>query len=415
MPLFRIESEEARGRAWLGRIILVRPVSFALLTATALGIALALAAFFVLGEYTRKARVTGIVSPASGVVRVIAPQSGVVEAVQISEGASVFKDAPMMRLADGRVGGSTQDVGSAITSRLIERRRALAHQRAFTTAAMLTEQSALSQKQSGLPKELAQLDAEIFSHAQRTMLAKEGLQRAYRLERIGFLSAAGLDREKDTALDHESRLEAARRTRLALARELATLGFEIDAARARANAQLASLDVQRAAIDQEGIERELQYRAQIVAPSSGIVATVLVEPGQTVTSGMPLATIIPSNARLEAHLYAPSRSIGFVRAGQEVLLRYLSYPHQKFGSHKAHVLAVSRNPMLPSELGFTPIDGSREPLYRIKVALDAQSITAYGKQEPLQAGMQIEADILLDRRRLIEWIFEPLLSLAGRT
>jgi membrane fusion protein len=28
--------------------------------------------------------------------------------------------------------------------------------------------------------------------------------------------------------------------------------------------------------------------------------------------------------------------------------------------------------------------------------------------------MQIEADILLDRRRLIEWIFEPLLGLAGR-
>ena len=28
--------------------------------------------------------------------------------------------------------------------------------------------------------------------------------------------------------------------------------------------------------------------------------------------------------------------------------------------------------------------------------------------------MQVEADILLDRRRLIEWIFEPLISLSGR-
>jgi membrane fusion protein len=415
MSLFRSESEEARSLAWLGRIVLVRPVSFALLTAMALGIALALAAFFVLGEYTRKARVTGIVSPAAGVVRVIAPQSGVVEAIRISEGASVFKDAPMMRLADGRTGGSTQDVGAAIALQLVERRRALAHQRDFTTAAMLSEQGTLSYRQSGLAKELAQLDEEIFNQAQRTLLAQDGLQRAHRLESIGFLSAAGLDHERDAALDQESRLEAARRTRLALARELATLDFDIEAARARANAQLASLDVQRASIDQEAIERGLQYRVDIVAPSSGIVATVLVEPGQTGTTGTPLATIIPSNARLEAHLFAPSRSIGFVRAGQEVLLRYLSYPHQKFGSHKARVLAVSRNPMLPNELGFTPIDGSREPLYRIKVALDAQSITAYGKQEPLQAGMQIEADILLDRRRLVEWIFEPLLSLAGRT
>ena len=46
--------------------------------------------------------------------------------------------------------------------------------------------------------------------------------------------------------------------------------------------------------------------------------------------------------------------------------------------------------------------------------LPAQAIDAYGKPEPLKAGMQVEADILLDRRRLIEWIFEPLLSLSGR-
>ena len=55
-----------------------------------------------------------------------------------------------------------------------------------------------------------------------------------------------------------------------------------------------------------------------------------------------------------------------------------------------------------------------EPLYRIKAELMEQSIDAYGKREPLQAGMQVEADIRLDRRRLIEWIFEPVLSLAGR-
>jgi membrane fusion protein len=78
------------------------------------------------------------------------------------------------------------------------------------------------------------------------------------------------------------------------------------------------------------------------------------------------------------------------------------------------VVAVSRNPMAPTDLGFTPTDGSREPLYRIKARLDTQAIAAYGRLEPLQPGMQVEADILLDRRRLIEWIFEPLLGLAGR-
>jgi len=32
----------------------------------------------------------------------------------------------------------------------------------------------------------------------------------------------------------------------------------------------------------------------------------------------------------------------------------------------------------------------------------------------LTAGMQLEADILQDTRTLIEWVFEPLVSLRGK-
>jgi membrane fusion protein len=206
-----------------------------------------------------------------------------------------------------------------------------------------------------------------------------------------------------------------KRSRLALEREIRALEHEAEAARARTGAQLAAIDVQTAAVEQELFERELQYRAAILAPAHGVVAAVLVERGQTVAPGTTLATIIPNGGRLEAHLYSPSRAIGFVRAGQEVLLRYVAFPHQKFGSHRARIVAVARSPLSPAELGFVPADGSREPLYRIKVELAAQSIAAYGRQEALQPGMQLEADVQLDRRRLIEWVFEPLISLAGRT
>jgi membrane fusion protein len=261
---------------------------------------------------------------------------------------------------------------------------------------------------------MRQVEAEIAAQVRRTALADQGLERARTLEGIGFLAAAAADREGEAALEQRSRLESLERSRLALARELSAIAFEADAARFRAQAQLAAIDMQRAATDQERLERDLQFHASITAPSAGTVATVLVEPGQMVTAGTPLATLLPADATLEAHLFSPSRSIGFVHAGQDVLLRYLAYPHQKFGSQKARVIAVSRNPLPAAEMGFTPSDGTREPLYRIKVALDAQSISAYGRPEALQPGMQVEADILLDRRRLIEWIFEPLLSLAGR-
>jgi membrane fusion protein len=105
-------------------------------------------------------------------------------------------------------------------------------------------------------------------------------------------------------------------------------------------------------------------------------------------------------------------------------LRYQAFPYQKFGHHVGHVLAVSRTPLHASELAALPLaetsrkgtngGAAAEPKYRITVSLDKQAVQAYGQAQPLAAGMQLEADVLLDRRRLIEWIFEPLLSVTGR-
>lgn len=414
MALFRSESQQARESAWLGRIVLARPLPFTVLTWAAVAIILALAVFFAVSHYTRKARVTGTLAPTEGIVRVIAQQAGRVEALAIREGERITRDAILLRISDARASRSLESVGAAVMQGVHGRRRALLAQREFVLAAMRSEQHALRQRRAGIGRELQLLDRELETQARRASLAAAGLARAEALAAIGFLSPAARDRDRDAALDHEARTEAMKRSRLAFARELATIEFEAAAALSRSNAQLAGIDQQRAALDQEQVERELQYRAAILAPASGIVASVLVETGQMVVVGTTLATIIPEGAALEAHLFAPSRSIGFVRPGQEVLLRYLAYPHQKFGSQKARITLVSRNPLAPGELGFAPGDGGREPLYRIKARLASQSISAYGRPEPLQAGMQVEADFLLDRRRLIEWIFEPLLSLAGR-
>ena len=413
-PLFRSESEEARASAWLGRILLIRPVSFTLLTTIALAFAFALGAFFAFGEYTRKARVVGVLAPSQGVVRIVALQPGIVTVAHVREGDEVESEAPLFAISDLRVNRATEEIGPALALRLDARRRALDRQRTHTIAGFQSENASYAERLTGLERELALLDDEIDTQTRRLALSAQGVDRARALEHIGFMSPAAREREQEVSLEQASRVEAIRRTRLSLKREIAAAEFERATAKSRAQTQLAGLDVQAATLEQERMERDVQYHSTLVAPVRGMLGSILVEPGQVVTAGTTLATLIPGDALLEAHLYSPSKSIGFVRDGQEVLLRILPYPHQKFGSHRAKILAISRNPLPPTDLGFMPIDGSREPVYRIKAALDSQTVIAYGRPEPLQAGMQVEADIQLDRRRLIEWIFEPLLSLAGR-
>jgi membrane fusion protein len=414
MPLFRCESEDARANAWLGRVLLARPLSFTVLTGAASVMVLAMTAYGILGEYTRKARVTGVLAPASGIVKIVAQQAGVVERIEVREGMTVERDARVLTIADGRTSDAQPDIAAAVGARLAERRRALIGQRQHALDAMRAEQSMLSRRRASLDRELALLERELSTLTQRAVIARNGLERALGLENTGFLSASAVDRERDAVLDQESRVDAMRRARAGVVREAEAADLEAQAAFARAQSQVAGIDMQIAALEQERVERQLQYRATIVSPAAGSIATVLVEPGQAIMPGTIVATLIPADSRLEAHLFAPSRSIGFVRGGQEVLLRFLAYPHQKFGSQGARITSIASNPMPPADFGYLPADGSREPLYRIKAELTAQSIAAYGKQEPLQPGMQFEADIRLDRRRVIEWIFEPVLSLAGR-
>jgi membrane fusion protein len=104
--------------------------------------------------------------------------------------------------------------------------------------------------------------------------------------------------------------------------------------------------------------------------------------------------------------------MGFVQPGQVVRLRYEAYPYQKFGTQQGHVLAVSRSPLGAPELAALSLPAQApgsEPLFRITVGLDAPIRTM-----PLGPGLRLQADVLLERRRLIEWLFEPLLGLQGR-
>jgi membrane fusion protein len=154
---------------------------------------------------------------------------------------------------------------------------------------------------------------------------------------------------------------------------------------------------------------------RVVAPAAGVVTGILVEPGQAVGSA-PLATLLPAHASLEAVLFAPSRAAGFIEPGQTVRLRYHAFPYQKFGLHEGTVRQVSRTALTASELPQL-IAGELErpePMYRVTVRLASQVIDAYGQPQPLAAGMQLEADVMQDRRRLIEWVFEPLLGVRGK-
>ncbi len=108
----------------------------------------------------------------------------------------------------------------------------------------------------------------------------------------------------------------------------------------------------------------------------------------------------------------PSRAIGSVHVGDAVRVRYQAFPSPRYGTFAGAITEISKTLLEPADLD-GPITAN-EPVYRVTVALERQTVVIGGETWPLQAGMQLEADVPLVRRRLIEWVFEPVLSVVRK-
>jgi membrane fusion protein len=139
---------------------------------------------------------------------------------------------------------------------------------------------------------------------------------------------------------------------------------------------------------------------------------VRIEPGETAKAKSILVEIVPQGAQLQAELFAPSRATGFLTSGSEVQLRYDAFPYQKFGVSRGQIVRISRSTMDARELPRTVT--TDEPVYRVIVALDRDHVLIDGHAHPLQTGMTLRADIILERRRIVEFLFAPLLGIAQR-
>jgi membrane fusion protein len=410
--LFRPEVAEGRRQGWLGSIQLIRPVSLTVLTTLVVVSAIAVALYFCIGEYTRKARVTGYLVPDRGVMRLLSPQPAQVLERHATEGQVVRQGDVLFVLSVERA--TTQgDTHAAVLASLAARERSLQAASRRRQQLQAAQMSAMGQQLENMRRELVQMDAEAGLHRQRLQLAQESLARLESLKVDQFVSSAQVQTKTEEVLGLKAQLQSLERQQAAHRREIGTLEAKQRELPLNEASEQGEIERELAELAQESAENEALRRIVVRAPQDGTVTALSAEPGQSVGAQAVLASLVPGGASLQAHLFAPSSAMGFVRADQTVLLRYEAFPHQKFGLQTGRVLQVSRTPLPASELGGLTV-AANEPMYRITVALEQQAVQAYGRPQALSPGMQLEADVLLDRRRLIEWIFEPVLSLAGR-
>lgn len=404
--LFRPEALQARRTSWLGDVSLAQPLPLWGLAAFVVSAAIVVLGVLYFGEYTRRATVTGQLVPDLGLSTVLAPAQGVVSRQFTEEGEQVRAGQALTLINVPRTTAAGDDALAVVRAGMGERRDSL-DELARSQAEQIDTQIAGTRGQlDGVRRELAQIEAEIATRREQVRLGRETTERFERISDRQYISQVQVNQQRQAVLDLVTAQQALERQATSLRRTAAQLEQSLRELPAQRRALQAASRRDRAELDLERVQREADGELLLKAPVTGQVTSRLVESGQAVQPGQPLLSVMPEGSQLQAQLLVPSHAVGFIEPGDRVLLRYQAYPHQKFGHQAGRILRLSRSATLAP--------GATEPHYRAVVALDAQTVTAFGRQEPLRPGMVLEADILGERRRLYEWLLEPLYSLRGR-
>lgn len=409
--LFRQEAIDAQREKLLGAVSIARPVPLWVFTLLAAAFAAALIAFAFWGEYTRRERVEGFLALDAGAARLLAPEAGIVAELVVKEGDEVEAGAAIARISLER------STAAGATSELVQRELKQQQQSlqsevesARLLAAQLQEQ--LRARIATLRAELEQADGEIQLQSTRVASARDELARTQKLVADRFLSDTALMQKRNELLEQQVKLQALRRSRAALERDLLAARAELAAVDLKLRQQIDQLERKRSELQTTRVQEEARRETVIRAPIAGTVTNIAVARGDSVAADALLATVLPKGSGLRAQLLVPTRAAGFIEPGNVVVLRYDAFPFQRFGQYRGQVESISRTVWSPGEK-VGPMT-AREPVYRVDVRLDSQTVRAGGQEMPLKPGMTLSADILLEKRTVFEWVFEPVLELRSR-
>ena len=263
----------------------------------------------------------------------------------------------------------------------------------------------------GVQRELDKVAQELALAQLRLEDLTRQVERQHDLQNQGFVSKEAVEQKRSDWMQHKINLSLLERNKLQLERDIATQQVELILIGSRAQSQRSLLQREMATNQQEFNEHSSK-RIQLVAPIDGVVTQLSVSIGQTVRPELPIMTIVPQNSAAEVLLLVPSRSIGFIRIGQKVSVRYQAYPYEHYGRHYGAVKEIARAALPPQEVvQHIRVD---EPVYTVRVSLPSNYLEYQGKRLPLSPGMVVEADIELDRLKIYQWLLEPLYRLGGR-
>lgn len=255
------------------------------------------------------------------------------------------------------------------------------------------------------------IDKQLFKIEDRKLIEEKFQQGFKRLESQGLISIKAADNQQSNVIDLELEALKLKESSLQLEQEKSRLSSLLDRLPLEMTSELESLRLKKSEIITKLSNLKRGNDFAVLSPGKGKVTAINVTEGQYLRANDYMLSLIPEKGRLHVELLFPSRAIGQIEVGQKTRLKLEAFPYQKFGLIEAEIYEIEKNIVFPHEVS-SPVK-LLVPFYRVKAKLSSQVIFAGNKSVPLQTGMLVDADVILESRTLGEWLIEPVFKIFG--
>lgn len=407
--LFRPEALAHRRDRLQGEVIVLLPTASRWLTLLLLAIVAAVVALLLEVSYARKETVRGYLVSSRGLAKVYAPAAGTIVEVYVQEGQQVALGDPLLGIRHERVGAGGTSTQAQILTALQGREAATRERIALAAAQVAARQQAIDSDISALSEQITALRRRHQYQLELMQLVQADLNDLEKLRRQSVATTSALrDKQRELVLQQRDAAELAQELAL-LEGQLAERRHQLTDNTLRNAQTLADYQSELHALAEQRARIEGERYTLLTAAVAGQVAALYASIGQDIDTDTPQLAILPDGGELLAELFVPTRAIGFVAPGQEARLLYEAFPYQRFGSASGTVERLTTTIIAPQDLP-GPLH-SNEPVYRVTVRLPAQTLDVRGESYALQAGMLLQAHLILERRPLLAWLLGPFAAL----
>jgi membrane fusion protein len=172
------------------------------------GCVTAILVFACFAQYSRKETAVGYLTPTVGTAKIFALQRGTIKEVHVQEGDSVRAGQPLITVETNSIAENGTDINASMLETLKSQSELIADNISAEEQRTVSERERLSSLIHGLEGEIAQLENQLQTQAERLRITESEVGAAEHLRSKGFMTEVEFRRRQLQMLEHKQAVGA---------------------------------------------------------------------------------------------------------------------------------------------------------------------------------------------------------------